>query len=558
MISRRTFLRGAAAGAILAPLGARAFEQARQGEVLYNGITLGSPWPPRLQYPDDHPITPAYLADPPAIIPIDVGRQLFVDDFLIAETSLMRTYHRATYHDANPVLRPQTTWEMLDTVAERTKTRQNPAAMVFSDGVFFDPVSRLYKMWYMGGYSGPTCLVTSTDGINWTRPAFDVVAGTNIVNTGNRDSSTVWLDLAAADPAQRYKMSAWYDHKLTLSVSPDGVHWREIARTGRAGDRSTFFYNPFRKVWVFSVRADQFVSSISGRYRKYWESRDFAAAADWDRVEPVAWVKADTSDFARPEAPSPAELYNLDAVGYESVMLGLFSVWRGESDVREKINEITLGFSRDGFHWYRPDRNAFIPVSDVEGSWNWANVQSAGGGCVVAGDRMHFYVSGRQGYPGTGLPGVCSTGLAFLRRDGFASMDWLPDSARVRRRVDDPSGAGVLLTRPLRFDGKHLFVNADVQGGELRVEVTDANGRTIAPLSRAACRPVTGDGTRLEIQWPGSSIAAVAGQTVRLRFVMTRGRLFSFWVSPWPTGESRGFPAAGGPEFKGQADTRQA
>ena len=32
---------------------------------------------------------------------------------------------------------------------------------------------------------------------------------------------------------------------------------------------------------------------------------------------------------------------------------------------------------------------------------------------------------------------------------------------------------------------------------------------------------------------------------------MTRGRLYAFWVSPWPTGESRGYPAAGGPEFSG-------
>ena len=45
-------------------------------------------------------------------------------------------------------------------------------------------------------------------------------------------------------------MSVWYDHALTLSVSPDGIHWREAARSGPSGDRSTFFYNPFRKVWV--------------------------------------------------------------------------------------------------------------------------------------------------------------------------------------------------------------------------------------------------------------------------------------------------------------------
>jgi hypothetical protein len=39
------------------------------------------------------PTAPPYLTSPPEVIPIDVGRQLFVDDFLIAETTLKRTFH---------------------------------------------------------------------------------------------------------------------------------------------------------------------------------------------------------------------------------------------------------------------------------------------------------------------------------------------------------------------------------------------------------------------------------------------------------------------------------
>jgi len=501
-------------------------------------------------------MTPPYLTDPPAVIPIDIGRQLFVDDFLIDETSLSRTFHHAEYHAANPILRPEKPWELTDPVAERTRRKPNPAAMAFSDGVFFDPADRLFKMWYMGGYGATTCLATSTDGITWSRPAFDVVANTNIVYNGTRDSSTVWLDLDETDRSQRYKMSIWYEHALTLFVSPDGIHWREIGRSGAAGDRSTFFHNPFRNRWVFSIRADETVhGSVSGRYRRYWEGARFADAKAWSALDPVAWVKADTRDFARPDAQSPAELYNLDCVAYESVLLGLFSIWRGESNTREKINEVVLGFSRDGFHWHRPDRDAFLPVSETENSWNWANVQSAGGGCTVVGDRLHFYVSGRQGVPGTDQPGVCSTGLATLRRDGFASMDWLPGEMRVRRRIDDPSGAGILVTRPVRFDGAHLFVNADLQGGDLRVELLDESGRTIEPFTRERCAAITGNSTRLAVTWP-QSMASLAGKTVRLKFFMTRGRLFSFWISPWPSGESRGFVAAGGPGFTRTVDSR--
>ena len=99
---------------MVAPLFTRSRLTGRAPEILYNGITLGTPWPPRLRYPDEHPVTPPYLLNPPAVIPVDVGRQLFVDDFLIEETSLLRTWHRAEYYAGNPVLRPETAWELTD------------------------------------------------------------------------------------------------------------------------------------------------------------------------------------------------------------------------------------------------------------------------------------------------------------------------------------------------------------------------------------------------------------------------------------------------------------
>jgi hypothetical protein len=430
--------------------------------------------------------------------------------------------------------------------------------MAFSDGVFFDPRDRLFKMWYMAGYTGVTCLATSQDGVRWDKPDFDVVSGTNIVNTDGRDSTTVWIDLFESDPRQRYKMSAWFDKTIRLYASPDGIHWTPLGEAGPAGDRTTCFFNPFRRVWVFSIRDTLYNSSISGRYRRYWESPSFNRAIGWDRRRSVAWTKADSQDFSQPGVPTLPELYNLDCVAYESVLLGLFSVWRGETGVREKINEVTLGFSRDGFHWHRPDRQSFLPVSSDPGSWNWANVQSVGGGCTIVGDQLYFYVSGRQGRPGTEDPGVCTTGLATLRRDGFASMDWLPDEMRVRRIDRSSAGGGTLTTRPIRFAGHHLFVNADVGPGELRVEALDRAGRVLPPFTRDACVPITASGTKASVRWRSGSIGDLAGQSVRLRFSMTRGRLYAFWVSAAATGESGGYPAAGGPEFSGPVDARDA
>lgn len=551
-ISRRQFLAAAAGAAVLPLGGSLSFgANAARGITLYNGITLPSPWPPRRSSFPASPIAPPYLIDRPDVVPIDVGRQLFVDDFLIEATSLTRVFHRAEYLRGNPVLAPTKAWERRDEYAERTKTRSNPAAMPFSDGIFYDPDDRLFKMWYMGGYSQNTCYATSADGVTWDKPALDVVAGTNIVTSMHRDSSTVWLDLREHDRSRRYKMSRWNDHYLELAASGDGIHWREIGRTGRTGDRSTFFYNPFRSVWVFSLRDE--VQGGQGRFRRYWETPDLFDNVSWKPGEPVKWTSADEADPRRPEFKVPVEVYNLDCVAYESVLLGLFTMFRGERTDREKPNDICVGFSRDGFHWDRGERRAFIPVSENVGSWNWANVQSAGGCCLIVGDRLYFYVSGRQGVPGTDAPGICSTGLATLRRDGFASME-LPADAGTARRIVDGLAPGTLVTRPVTFSGSHLFVNADLDGAELRVEVLDRSGRTIPGFGAANCAALRGNSTRARVTWTAADLATLRGDAVRFRFQMTGGRLYAFWVGRDSSGASRGYVAAGGPEFSGVTD----
>jgi hypothetical protein len=511
---------------------------AQQPEVLYNGIQLPSPWPPQREALTREPLPePPYLANPPAAIPIDVGRQLFVDDFLIQDTTLTRTYHEATYYEGNPVLKPDKPWET---------DSKFPAAMVFSDGVFYDPADRLFKMWYMGGYTDCTCYATSTDGIHWDKPELDVVPGTNIVHQSKRDSGTVWLDLPEQDPARRYKMLLFLLGEgsgcYTLYFSPDGIHWSDpVVRSGPAGDRGTFFLNPFRNVWVYSIR--EYIPATVGRCRRYSENRDVIEAAKWEAGKATPWVGADKLDPIRDDLKTPCELYNLDCVGYESVLLGLFSIWRGQPSDRAKPNEIVLGYSRDGFNWYRPVRTAFIPVSERYGDWSWGNVQSAGGCCLVVGDELWFYVSGRAGVQGNSGSGVCATGLAKLRRDGFASMDAPTDSE------------GTLTTRPLTFSGKYLFVNADVGEGELRVEVLDQSGEAIKGFGRAACKPIRGDGTLLPAKWGGRDLSKLAGRPVHFRFHLRGGSLYSFWVSPDQSGASHGYVAAGGPGFTGARDT---
>jgi hypothetical protein len=136
-------------------------------------------------------------------------------------------------------------------------------------------------------------------------------------------------------------------------------------------------------------------------------------------------------------------------------------------------------------------------------------------------------------------------------------MDWMTGEGQViRGRIDSTAAAGTLTTRPIKFSGNHLFVNGDFTQGELRVEALDRTGTVIGPFTIAGCTPVTGNGTRLAVNWSAASLGDLAGRDVRLRFTVTRGRLFAFWVSPASTGESGGYPAAGGPGFRGPIDSQ--
>lgn len=526
------------------------------GEILYNGIQLPKVWPPRHLDPYEHePMEVPYLDHPPEVVSIDVGRQLLVDDFLIESTDLQRRFYKAQKYEGNPVLKPETELEL--------HGEQNAIASPKSGGVWWDPELKRFRMWYEAGWIHTICYATSPDGLHWYRPELDIQPGTNrILDPAlTPDSWAVFPNYEGDDPDECWKMymrPPGGNMPGLSMVSADGVHWSKPIESGITGDRSTMFYNPFRKKWVYSLR-----SGVRGRSRHYWEADDFLEGAEWhdfnthaDDKTPVFWAAADRLDPPDPEVGQPAQLYNLDAVAYESIMLGIYQIHLGPPNDQcmktglPKITELNLAYSRDGFHWDRPDREAFIPATRRD-TWDRGYVQSVGGLCTVRGDRLWFYYIGFQGdkdrldphWMKNGMYDRGSTGIAFLRRDGFASMD-------------AGSDGGTLTTRPVRFSGEHLFVNVDCPDGKLLVEVLDEQNRPIEPFTADRCEPVSADSTLTQITWKDApGLAALKGKPVRLRFHLTSGSLYSFWVSPSTDGRSNGYLAAGGPGYPKLVDT---
>jgi hypothetical protein len=387
------------------------------GSVTYNGICVPNDFPPYQNY--SRAIShPTYLEQPPTSVNITVGRQLFVDQFLIQNMSdTTQTFHAATYHQNNPVVKPDQSWE-------------GTYALPYSGGVFWEDAEQRVALWYRCGSvygldsdglvpditSTGVCVAYSHDGIHFKKPLFNDVGGadcqrcngTNMVRRVNFDGNTIWLDKKTTDPSERYKMATIDQREnftaYTLLQSPDGRHWTvRVNRTGDISDNSRIFYNPFRQRWVFSVKTS--IGGGVGRARAYWETPLLWENVQWRLSGPEyfwkgspnphrlptaeekkglywnspgevrPWTWADIGDDSDPEVANPRgnypQLNGIDTVAYESIMIGMYSIMQclkttaaGQPDrpydggcrgpENNERDAVFLGWSREGFQWSRP------------------------------------------------------------------------------------------------------------------------------------------------------------------------------------------------------------
>jgi hypothetical protein len=532
---------------------------ARAGETLYNGIVLPDSWPPvdsqtgaTSAIGTCSPLrVPSWMQTAPAVIPINVGRQFFIPistagnpdgnnrEFLVESMSnVTRTWHYGTYYSGNPLM---------------------TAVLPFSDGVWWDPAIQKYVLFvHDGTYSTESVgKWTSTDALHWTRASYVTVGGAPLASVQgivDCDSDAFWLDQEETNPARRWKgFLMWKGQSMTPDIiSPDGNSFTISLNLGNWGqqDRSTIFLNPFRQKFVYSIRG-----GITGcdRMRIYGETtRELWGTSSQPPLQDLLtghnWEGADNLDPQWPGYNKPCQLYNLDCTPYESMMIGMFSIWAepsGQADARwDKVNQVYLGFSYDGWYFHRPTpRTPLCPVTNTSGIWNYCNVQSVVGSPLIVGpadsEQLYFYASGRGIMP----YGNFAIGMRQLRRDGFCS-------------IDSGGTEGTLTTHPVRFSGKYMFVNVADAGGNLQVEVLDANGQVIAPFSKANCVAIAVDKTLYRVRWNGvNDLSAIAGQTVKFKFYLTDGQLYAFWVTPSAAGASYGYVAGGGAHYTSDMDT---
>ena len=138
--------------------------------------------------------------------------------------------------------------------------------------------------------------------------------------------------------------------------------------------------------------------------------------------------------------------------------------------------EVQLVSSRDLIHWERlGDRQPFIPLGTIT-DWDRSMIMPFTSNHIVRDGKLSTYYGGSKhahrpnsywNKPGQEYPDdIQGMGLATIREDGFISLD------------ADASG-GVITTKPVRFDGNRLVINADAIEGSVDIEVLDLDGNTI-------------------------------------------------------------------------------
>ena len=449
---------------------------------------------------------------------VGVGRQLFVDDFLIEECELDRSYHSASYFAGNPILKPVTAWDIQDQAAGRTIHSGRPRCRsATASGSTGGPAVQDVVH---GRLRGATCYADSTDGLAWRhRPPLDIrprheyrsergarfeyPCGLVATKPNPGRVSRCWCSCRAADVCA-------VTARRTASIGRLQVL---VGRPGIARPSST----------IRSARCGSTVCETMKR-------RIDMSAATVDTLSRVTLSPCGLGRTRTPSAGSPR------------------TTWIDRAWTTSSLPAIQLGLCR-------LRKRAPRPVHDL--LWRPGRTAQAESGLrriqprrLPLGEALARAVHRRVGAPGRlelDQRPVCRRVLSchgrsslFLRQrpsrrtwDGKRGRvldgprDAAPRRLRVARRAADRLGKSpglrhwlrAVTTRPVRFTGSCLFVNVQIDGGELRADVA----RPVGTASSTVCAPLV---YRQEprqharrVRWPGASLADLAGKPVRFRFI---------------------------------------
>ncbi len=422
---------------------------------------------------------------------------------------------------------------------------------VFQDG-------DLYRMYYQGGpcdaqgvlENARTCYAESRDGIRFRKPNLGLYRDDH---TGTMDNNIVLMrspqwwhacdNLAVfrdtnpnCPPEARYKAvgrtikgalgpeesAEGFGAALAGNLafqSPDGIHWSLMQK------------EPIIVGNGFDSHNIAFWDAYAGCYREYHREfrngyRDMMTSTSDDFLH---WTTPQWVDYGG----APQEhLYQGQVLPYfraPHILLAFpdrFVPGR-KIQLSHPANGISDGVfmsSRDGVHFDRSFIEGWIRPGLDPRDWMHAGTSPSWGLLQTGPEELSVYwiqnYYTRMGDKTYG-EGACYVQRGTLRMDGFVSM-----------HAD--YGGGEFTTKPLTFEGKELVMNYSTSAvGSVRVEIQDQEGNPLPAFTLADCPEIYGDAIEQVVKWKtGSDVSALAGQTVRLRFVMKDADLYAVQFRP--------------------------
>ena len=435
--------------------------------------------------------------------PVRIGRRLepLVDEFLLEKLT----------GDAQQVLHRPEPREVVLVTGAPWEGNTSAYYTIFRDG-------DLFRMYYRGSHANKkkkfthrevTCYAQSKDGVHWTKPALGLFEF-----QGSKKNNIVWDGIGthcfavfkdtnpACLPEARYKaISAGrsVDQKgLYVFQSADAIHWKLIKKApviteGAFDSQNLAFWDPHAKLYRGYHRT--FTGGVRAILTE--TSRDY-----------LHWTRPVLLTFP---AGTPREHLYTNAIrnypGAPHILFGFPTRYLPQEG--ERVEPIFMT-SRDGTSFHRWPV-AVVPESAPKDR---------------GGNRSNYMTWGLSELPGH--PGEFSVYATEAYYEGLDS--------RVRRFVFRKDGivsvhatAGALYTRPLVFSGQQLVINYRVaDGGHIRVELQDAEGKTLKGFAASKCRLLQGDKMAQVVSWQGGSdLSRLIGTPVRVKFQLKSADLFS-------------------------------
>ncbi len=454
------------------------------------------------------------------IVSIGSKLQLFLDDELI-ESMRDLEFRLHSPRRAEVVIKKDKPWE---------------------DSTMYDPVvikdGSGYRMWYRANFNAPpfyTGYAQSTDGVTWTKPSLNLVEfrgekNNNLVWSSGPDKLKPYVLCVFKDNNPKTKKSERYKaigtrrrpgsdppaDDLFGLVSPDGLRWRLMQQNpiirGPEGDlmfdsHNTVLWDSAREQYVIYARSWPGGWPGGTRGIRRYVSTDFR---NWSKPKTLDLWKDSEKDHLYKNAATP--YYRRPDILL--MFPKRFMIKRRSPDPKWKIgglSDIVFMSSRDGIHWDRRFREAFMRPGRDQLNWHDRAIE-VGPGLVPTGEgEMSLYFIHHYRTDAVGIR------RGVLREDGLVSVH-----ANYK--------GGELLTRPLVFAGDQLVINfSSSAAGSVRVELQDSSGKPLAGYGLDSCDEIYGDQLNRAVRWKGKSdLKKQVGEAVRLRIVLRDADLFSF------------------------------